>query len=227
MGDSDGRCELLASLGWMRLVRGELALASEALRRVVLSPAGPGCRSAALKAGLGLGHVAFLSGRRAAAATRYSATMRKLGPAEGQTRIACLNCLANLACSPPELPAAARRLEEALALCGRGRHRRERAYTLLHLGRIRSLQGMAAEADSALSAALGEFRGIGDVHGAVFAHLALAVHHLASGDRENAQRMARAAAGLPAPELGAMKEYAAALVELAGGAGGSAVEGKG
>ncbi len=212
MGDIEGRCELLASLGWIRLVRGELRQASEALRRVVLSPDGPGCRSAAQKAALGLGHVAFLSGKRDAAATRYSAALRKLGPSDTGARIACLNCLANLAISQTELPAAARRLEEALGLCGRGRHRRERAYTLLHLGRIRSLQGSAGEAVAAFGSALEEFRGIGDVHGAVFAGLALAVHHLSAGDRETAGRMARAAvAGCSAPELGVMKEFAAVL----------------
>jgi hypothetical protein len=218
MGDLAGQCELLSSLGWMRLQRGERRQAAEAFRRILQAPADGGCREAAVKAGMGLGHVAWLSGKRQAAATRYSATLRRLGPGDTGTRIACLNCIANLASSETELAAAAQRLQEALELCGSGRHRRERAYTLLHLGRVRSLLGMSGEAATVLRAARDEFTGIGDIHGSVFAELALSVHHLSAGEREPARRWAEeAAARCCAPELGAFKEYASRLSEIAAG----------
>jgi len=218
MGDLPGQCELLSSLGWMRLMRGEYRQGAEAFRRILRAAANEGCREASLKAGTGLGHVAWLSGKRQAAATRYSATLRRLGPGDAGVRIACLNYIANLASSPPELSAACRRLEEALELCGQGRHRRERAYTLLHLGRVRSLLGMSGEAAAVLRTAQEEFSGIGDVYGAVFAQLALSVHHLSSGEREAARMLAESAAGgCSAPELRAVKEYATRLAGLAKG----------
>ena len=220
MGDLSGQCELLSSLGWMRLVRGEHRQAAEAFRRILRAEGNEDCREASLKAGLGLGHAAWLSGKRPAAATRYSATLRRLGPGDTGARIACLNYLANLASSRPELAAARDRLEEAQRLCARGFHRRERAYTLLHLGRVRSLLGMSEETEAVLRSALDEFLGIGDVHGAVFAQLALSVHHLALGEREAARNLAEAAAGgCSAPELGTIKEYASRLAGLAAGPG--------
>lgn len=217
IGDTAGKCELLASLGWMRLLRGECRLAAESFRRILQAPTAPGCREARVKAGQGLGHVAWLSGRAHAAATRYSATLRGLGPEDTGARIACHNFIANLAAGGTELSGAARRLEEALELCGRGRHRRERAYTLLHLGRVRSLSGNDVGALGALRTALSELRGIGDATGAVFAQLALSVHELSAGRPDRSRELAAAAASYcTAPELRAVGEYAARLSEATG-----------
>ncbi|MBM4248244.1 MAG: hypothetical protein FJ149_02185 [Euryarchaeota archaeon] len=229
IGDRAGQCELWSSLGWMRLLRGERRLAAEAFRKILQVPPAPDCHAAAVKAGQGLGHVAWLSGRPRAAATRYLATLRKLGPDDAGARIACLNFVANLASARSELEGAARRLEEALELCGRGRHRRERAYTLLHLGRVRSLLGMPDAAVAALGTALEELRGIGDAHGAVFARMALSAHHLSAGRPAEALDLAEAAAReCDAPELGALGAYAARLSKLAGRGndGGAAPAGK-
>jgi DNA-binding MarR family transcriptional regulator len=228
MGDLAGRCELLSSLGWMRLVRGEHRQAADAFRNVLRSAEGDGCREASLKAGVGLGHIAWLAGKGQAAATRYSATMRRLGPGDAGLRIACLNYIAGLATTKAELSAACRRLEEALELCGRGRHRRERAYTLLHLGRARSLAGLPDAALGALRAALAEFAWIGDLHGVVFSELALSVHCLSTGDREGAHRLAASARGrCSAPELGAAGEYAARLGLLSAPEKGPPAQGRG
>ena len=219
-GDTAGRCELLSSLGWMRLLRGEVRQASEAYRRILAFSAEAGCREAAVKAELGLGHVAWLSGKRAAAATRYRATLRKLRPDEAGFGIACRNYIANLASGARELEAAAGLLGEAAGLCRTGRDRRERAYTRLHLGRVLSLLGRGEPARGALSSALSEFRGIGDLHGAVFSELALAVHSLSSGEKAMARELAEAAAKeASVPELGCIRDLALRLAAMAGKSG--------
>jgi tetratricopeptide (TPR) repeat protein/DNA-binding MarR family transcriptional regulator len=216
VGDVAGQCELLSSLAWIRLMRGESRQAAEAYRRIVGSARKPGCREASIKAELGLGHIAWLAGRAAAAATRYRATLRKLRPEEPDFKMGCLNYLANLAARPGELDNAALHLGEAVGLCGTGRHRRERAYTLLHLGRVQSLLGRNGEAARALSSAQAEFQGIGDPHGSVFTGLALAIHSLSMGDARTARLQAEdAAANASSPELGGIREYALRLAEIA------------
>ncbi len=215
-GDTAGRCELWSSLGWMRLLRGETRQAAEAYRRIVSFRKEPGCREASLKAELGLGHIAWLAGRKAAAATRYRVTLRKLGPEEAGPRIAALNFMANLASGEKELEAAAGLLEEAVGLCKSGRHRRERAYTLLHLGRVESLLGRCESAGRTLSSALGDLRAIGDVHGAVFSALALAVHLLSTGGNARARELCLAAsAESGGPELKCVREHARRLAGIA------------
>jgi tetratricopeptide (TPR) repeat protein len=228
MGDLPGQCEMLSSLGWIRLQRGELRQAAEAFRRVLRSAGDGGCREASLKAGTGLGHVEWLSGKGRAAATRYSATMRRLGAGDEGARIAIQNYIANLADAPAEAESSCRRLEEALALCGRGRHRRERAYTLLHLGQARSLAGKGGGAAAAMRSALADFEGIGDGHGAAFVELALSVHLLSSGEKEEARRLAGSAASrCSGPEMGAFREYAEALADMASGGTGPSARGSG
>jgi tetratricopeptide (TPR) repeat protein len=216
-GDTAGRCELLSSLGWMRLLRGEARQAEEAYRRILAFPKDDGCMEATLKAQLGLGHAAWLSGKNAAAATRYRVTLRKLGPTDAAFRIAALNYIANLASAEKELAAAAGLLEEAAGLCKTGRHRRERAYTLLHLGRVRSLLGRADEAGRTLTSALAEFRGIGDLHGSVFSELALAAHQLSLGENSRARELSEHAAKESiGPELASIREHALLLASMAG-----------
>ena len=212
VGDAAGQCELLSSLGWIRLMRGESRQAAEAYRMILASAGKDGCREPSIKAEFGLGHIAAFAGRAPTAATRYRATLRKLGPQEPYFRIACLNYLADLASGRKELAAAAERLEEAFRLSGAGRHRRERAYTQLHLGRVLSLMGKRDEAARTLSSALAEFRGIGDTHGVVFSELALSVHYQAAGDEKASRREAGAAiAEAAAPELQGIREYALRL----------------
>jgi len=216
-GDTAGQCELLSSLGWMRLLRGETRQAEEAYRSILAFPKAEGCREATLKAQLGLGCAAWLSGKKAAAATRYRVTLRKLGPADAAFRIAALNYLANLACAEKELAAAAGLLEEAVGLCKTGRHRRERAYTLLHLGRVQSMLGKTEVAGRTLCSALAEFRGIGDIHGCVFSSLALAVHLFSRGENSRARELSESAAQESVgPELISIREHALRLAEMAG-----------
>ena len=212
VGDAAGRCELLSSLGWIRLMRGEHREAGDAYRRILRAPRPKECRHSVLRARTGLGHLAWLRGRPADASRHYRAALGKLGPKDAGLRIAGLNHLSNLAASSSELASAQTRLQGALLFCCAGRHRRERAYTLLHLGRIRSLLGETDEAARILRSALDEFNGIGDLHGVVFALLAQSVHALSANDAAGAGRLAKAASEeASSPDLTGMREYADAI----------------
>jgi tetratricopeptide (TPR) repeat protein/DNA-binding MarR family transcriptional regulator len=210
VGDVAGRCELLSSLGWIRLMRGEYREASAAYRSIGRFSARRGCREPSLKADAGLGHLARLQGKRDEAARLFRKVLGRLGPSETGMEIACLNYLALLAGSKNGLNAAVSRLETALTRCGTGRHRRERAYTLLHMGQILSKGGDRSGARKSLSSALAEFRGIGDQHGTLFAIMALAVEALVEKNFEEAERMAGEALREPAMgQLEAAREHAA------------------
>ncbi|MGQ9581972.1 MAG: AAA family ATPase [Thermoplasmatota archaeon] len=215
VGDGAGECELLISLGWMRMMRGEHDEAERAYRMVRPLARRVGCPEPALKAIVGLGHLAWLRGRRAEAAALYKRALGAMGGGAEGPRISCMNYLANLASSEREYQASARALERALALCGTG-HRRERAYTILHLGRLQALMRGGGGAVDSLRRALAEFRGIGDAPGSVYALLALAVQALGAGDPASAQRWAsEALEEASVPGLRAIRECAAGIAERA------------
>lgn len=128
-------------------------------------------------------------------------------------KLAGLNYIANLASEARELPGAASLLEQALSLCGSG-HRRERAYTLLHLARVRALMGAKDAAAELFSSALVEFRGIGDFHGSTYANLHLAILGLDSGSLPAARELLGAAmADASLPELALPREIAQRLMD--------------
>ncbi|MEM2869876.1 MAG: AAA family ATPase [Thermoplasmata archaeon] len=218
-GDKDGQCELLLSLGWIRMMRAELERAEEAYRTVLSMARRTHCKEAALKARIGLGHIAWLTHKRSEADASYRAALRAMaGRKNAGLRVACLNHLACLAEPRDErgLKRAVALLERALALCGAGGHRRERAYTLLHLGRLRLLRGERAEAGRLLESALAEFRGIGDTHGVVYAELALALRALDAGETAVAREWASAALqDAPSARLPGVRECAVKLIGLA------------
>jgi tetratricopeptide (TPR) repeat protein len=222
VGDIAGRCELLSSLGWVRLMRGEWPEASAAYRAVGRHSSRRDCREPSLRARIGLGHLARLQGKRAEAGRHFRKVLSRLGPDDTGLEIACLNHLALQACSGRELGTAVGRLEKALARCGTGRHRRERAYTLLHLGQTMSRLGDQEGARKNYSSAMAEFHGIGDQHGTVFSLLALSVEALGAGDYAQAGRLAGEALREPVMEqLDAAREHAMWICQAAalGGAG--------
>lgn len=212
VGDTPGRCELLTSLGWVRLMRGEYAEAATAYGEIGHYRGKRGCRQASLKAELGAGHLAWLQGDRFGAARTFRRTLGRLKRSEPDMAIGCLNYLALMATKGRELKAAQGRLEAAFALCGTGRRRRQRAYTMLHLGQVRSSLGDRQGAMTGLSSALSEFRGIGDQHGTIYALLALSLDSLLSKDGAAAQRWADEAVRDHAmAQLAAVRDYARKL----------------
>jgi tetratricopeptide (TPR) repeat protein len=222
VGDVAGRCELLSSLGWVRLMRGEYREASTSYRSIGRFARRSDCREASLKSEMGLGHLSRLMGSKADAALHFRNVLGRLRPAETGMEIACHNYLALLAGSEKELKGAIVRLQTALARCGAGRHRRERAYTLLHLGQTLSRLGDRVGAARSISSALAEFRGIGDQHGTVYALLALSVDALGARDFAGARIWAAEAVREPAMgQLEAAREHAKRIAAAAarGGAG--------
>jgi tetratricopeptide (TPR) repeat protein len=222
VGDIAGRCELLSSLGWVRLMRGELREASAAYRAIGRYSARRDCREPSLRARMGLGQLAGLQGRFPQAGLHFRKVLGRLTKSEAGMEIACLNHMALIARSRRELGAAVGRLEKALARCGTGRHRRERAYTMLHLGQTLARLGDRDSAQKNLSSAMAEFCGIGDQHGTVFALLALSVDALGAGDLAQAKRLAGEALREPVMgQLDAVREHAEWIAAGAarGGAG--------
>lgn len=212
VGDAAGRCEMLTSLGWVRLMRGEYREAADAYGVIGRFRGKRGCRQAALKAELGAGHLAWLQGNRPGAARLFRKTLGRLKRSEQDIAIGCLNYLSLMATTGRELKAALGHLEVALARCGTGRRRRERAYTLLHMGQIRSRLGDRQGAARSLSSGLSEFRGIGDQHGTIYVLLALSLDSLLSNDGAAAQRWAEEAVRDPAlAQMAAVRDYARRL----------------
>jgi hypothetical protein len=109
--------------------------------------------------------------------------------------------LALLAHTDRELRAAIVKFGAAIALCGSGRHRRERAYTLLHMGQTMTRLGDRDAARTNLFSAAAEFRGIGDQQGTVFALLAMSVGARCSQDMAGAGRLAAEALNEPVMSL--------------------------
>ena len=210
VGDTAGRCELLASLGWVRLMRGEWKEAGDAYRAAARQSSRSECQKQALRAQMGLGELAMLRGNNGEAARRFKNVQDSLGKEDTGLQIACLNHRALLAASESEQKAAVEMLGSALALCGTGRHRRERAYTLLHLGQTLSRLGDREGARRNLGTAASEFWGIGDQHGTVFALLAMAAGALDAGDSSGARALAAEAMREPVTgQLEAIRGHAA------------------
>jgi len=215
VGDTPGRCELLTSLGWIHLMRGEYRKASAAYRQAGRHCGSSASRQASLRAGLGLGQAARLGGDRAGAARRFRQVLRRLRAAEAGMSIAALNHLALLAEKESELGKALDHLGAALLACGTGHHRRERAYTLLHMGQLRSRHGEHGAAVKDLSTALEEFGGIGDPYGTVYALLALAAEALRAGEPAEAGRWCdEALRRRSMAQLGEVREQAARLAAM-------------
>jgi len=212
VSDMPGKCELLTSLGWSRLMRGEYREAAEAYKEVLTHFRKEDCYDASTKAGIGMGHLHWLEGRKSEASRAYrSAVKGARRKSDERLKIAVFNYISNLATEPREFPAARTLLDQALALCAPG-HRRERAYTMLHLARVRSNLGDNQEALRLYGSALTEFRGIGDTHGIVYTELHLSLHHQDANDAAQANEMVAAAlTDASAPELSLVKEMALKL----------------
>jgi len=201
VGDVAGRCELLTSLGWIRLMRGEWQQALAAYRAADRYSSKRQCREQSLRARMGLGFLAMMQGKKADAGRHFRNVLDRLGPSDTGLKIACLNHLALLAHNDRELRAAIVKFGAAIALCGSGRHRRERAYTLLHMGQTMTRLGDRDAARTNLFSAAAEFRGIGDQQGTVFALLAMSVGARCSQDMAGAGRLAAEALNEPVMSL--------------------------